>query len=191
MKRREFFRLGANKIAKAATQQLADTAARRAKRWFRPPYAKAELDFLLACDRCGKCIDACSFGVLFPLPARLGFDVAQTPAMDLVNKGCQLCDDWPCVTACAPNALIIEDDNLPVLAKAHIDQRECLPYNGPECGACQQTCPLPDTLIFDGIKPKINQDSCIGCGLCREVCIAQPKAIFVERYEPTVEPADS
>ena len=69
-----------------------------------PPFAVDELDFLLACTRCDKCIEACPHDVLFKLPARTGLQAAGTPAMDLLNRGCHLCRDWPCVAACEPDA---------------------------------------------------------------------------------------
>jgi ferredoxin-type protein NapG len=58
-----------------------------------PPYAQDELAFLLACTRCGACVTACPHGVIFPLAPRLGITVAGTPALDLLHKGCHLCED--------------------------------------------------------------------------------------------------
>ena len=86
MDRRDFFRTGARKTAEIAYQVASDRAARRAQSWLRPPFAVDELDFLLACTRCDKCIEACPHHVLFKLPARLGLRVAGTPAMDLLNR---------------------------------------------------------------------------------------------------------
>ena len=70
MKRRDLFRLGAQKTAQAVLEIAGAMAAARAKNWIRPPYALEELDFLLACTRCDKCIEACPHDVLFTLPAR-------------------------------------------------------------------------------------------------------------------------
>ncbi len=106
MKRRDFFKLGARKAAQVAYKVANDRATSRARNWIRPPFAVAELDFLIACTRCDQCIAACPHDVLFALPARLGIQVAGTPAMDLLVKGCQMCEGWPCVTACEPVALV-------------------------------------------------------------------------------------
>jgi ferredoxin-type protein NapG len=190
MERRDFFRLGAQKTAEIAFRLASETAARRAANWLRPPFAGDELDFQLACTRCDKCIEACPHDVLFKLPARLGIQAAGTPAMDLLNRGCHLCQDWPCVAACEPDALTLPDqgeDGAPArakLARVEID-------HGPECGACAHACPVPGALEWqDGVRPVINQESCTGCALCREACIVDPKAITVSTLVPDEETSE-
>ena len=186
MNRREFFKTGLKKASKSLVNAAVNHVRQRALRWIRPPYALDELEFLLACTRCNKCIEACPHHVIFPLPARLGAQVACTPAMDILNKGCHLCDDWPCVSTCEPGALSqpeVSGDNvvpLPRIALAEINKNTCLPYNGPECGACASSCPVPGTLLWRGERPYINTDTCTGCGLCREACIVQPRAIDIK-----------
>jgi len=59
MKRRDFFKTGARRAAGAVVDTLADSAEQRAASWIRPPFAKRELDFLLACTRCDDCVAAC------------------------------------------------------------------------------------------------------------------------------------
>ena len=189
MDRRTFFRLGIQKASKEAARGAESHVNQRASYWIRPPYALDELEFLLACTRCGECIKACPHQVVFGLSARLGAQVAATPALDLSNKGCHLCDDWPCVTACEPGALTRpspETDRsigLPLFAFADIHTGDCLPYSGPECGACQGSCPVPGALVWEHEKPHIDPDHCIGCGLCREACVTEPKAVGIRsRY---------
>ena len=203
MDRRNFFKNGFDKIAGSAIGVAESHAAKKAKHWIRPPYAKDELDFLLACTRCSACIDICPHNVIFPLPISRGAEVTLTPALDLLNKGCHLCEDWPCVSVCEPGALDLLLKNPKVdepepnqndidtpeveipllkLAIVSIDENICLPYLGPECGACKGICPIPDTLVFSAEKPSINQASCVGCGLCREICIADPKAVTIRSW---------
>ena len=194
MDRRDFFRTGVRKTAEIAYRVASESAARRAQRWLRPPFAVEELDFLLACTRCDKCIEACPHDVLFELPARTGLQAAGTPAMDLLNRGCHLCRDWPCVAACEADALKLpeqEEEGRPPPAKlAHvrIDPETCLPYSGPECGACAHSCPVPGALEWEGgLRPVINDDRCTGCALCREACIMEPKAVEVSALNPEEE----
>ncbi|HED32791.1 MAG TPA: hypothetical protein ENJ08_01050 [Gammaproteobacteria bacterium] len=199
MDRRAFFTRGAGKAAQAITKHAADQARKNATRWIRPPFAIEELDFLLACDRCADCIDACPHDVIFPLSSKLGVKVYATPAMDLLNQGCHLCEDWPCVQACTRGALTRPDSHqgeqdkeanketgektgprkLPVLAVVSINKETCLPYSGPECGACN-ICPVQGAMSWEMQKPVINTLLCTGCALCREACIVEPKAISVK-----------
>ena len=182
MKRRDFFRLGARKAAEVTAQLASQKVAWHAEAWLRPPFAQEELNFLLACTRCDKCIEACDFDVLFKLPADLGRTVAGTPAMDLLNWGCHLCSDWPCVKACEPEALKRphQSNGLVKLARVRIEPDACLPYAGPECGACAHSCPVPGALEWEGgVRPVINNELCTGCALCREACIVDSKAIAV------------
>jgi ferredoxin-type protein NapG len=192
MERRDFFKLGARNAAHVTYKLASARAANRARNWIRPPFALAELDFLLACTRCDQCIEACPHDVLFALPARLGVQVAGTPAMDLLAKGCHMCDGWPCVGACEPNALAAAapEAPLPKLASAGIVTENCLPYSGPECGACAHACPVPGALEWDGGgRPVINQDLCTGCALCREACIVEPKAVAIATLPPDDAPS--
>ncbi len=187
MDRREFFRRGISKIADSAVKNIDEKAANNAKRWIRPPYAKTELEFLLACTRCNACIEACPHNIIFPLAIKNGAQVANTPALDLLNKGCHLCVEWPCVNACQEAALQVPlnetetalEPELPRLAKAVINIESCLPYNGPECGACAAACTVAGALAWQSERPSINVELCTGCAMCREQCITEPKAILI------------
>ncbi len=185
MDRRHFFRKAVQTTGKKVVEHVDAKARQKASRWIRPPFAIDELEFLLACTRCGECEKACPHGVIFSLSTRLGAQVAATPAMDLLNKACHLCEDWPCVAACEPAALIIRDNEenkkpLPKLALLDINEKSCLPYSGPECGACAASCPVEGALVWNMTKPTINMERCTGCSLCRESCIVEPSAINVK-----------
>ncbi len=197
IKRRDLLMRGARKAAEIVSHLAAKKAAWQAENWLRPPFAKPELEFLLACTRCDKCIEACPHGVIFPLPARFGHHGAGTPAMDLLNRGCHLCGDWPCVVACQPEALKHPggggETPPPVrLARVWINPEICLPYLGPECGACAHSCPVPGALQWQGgLRPVIDAEKCTGCALCREACIVEPKAVEISVVIPDEENAGS
>ncbi len=195
MDRRDFFRRGVASLTKAVVEGVKPGINAQAGHWIRPPYALDELDFLLACTRCGACIEACPHDVIFSLPFRSGIKAANTPALDLLHKSCHLCTDWPCVTACEPAALLQcpapdHDEKtipLPDIATARIETSQCLPYKGPECGACQGVCPVPEAMVWVLGKPRIDPEHCVGCGLCREACILEAKAISIHSKYQTSE----
>lgn len=185
MDRRSFFRRSFGKASEAAVKHMDDKVSAKAARWIRPPFAIDEIEFILACTRCNACIEACPHDVIFPLASRLGASVVNTPALDLLNRSCHLCDDWPCVTACEPSALKLPEADKPEaitppkIAHAEIDTDTCLPYSGPECGACVPLCPVSGALYLEMEKPIIDQDECVGCGMCLEACIMEPKAVKI------------
>ncbi len=231
MNRRGFFKHSFSKVANVSSEYIEHKIEEKAKGWIRPPFAQAELDFLLNCSRCGDCIEACPHQVIFSLPIQRGASVAGTPAMDIPNNACQLCTDWPCVTSCKDKALsfsvnqimaqdnaeekivdetkvtieqteenIVETDqtepvempqakDCPPMASAHINESLCMPYSGPECGACMGSCPIPNTLVWHNEKPSIILENCIGCGLCVQTCITSPKAINITHYQLPIEQA--
>lgn len=140
--------------------------------------------------------------MVFGLSAQLGAGVVGTPALDLLNKSCHLCDDWPCVQACDETALSLPDvdqdneiapieaaeptarepvDKLipPKPAQLTIDTTTCLPYQGPECGAGDNSCPEPGALSWDEV---ITDALCVGCGLCREACIMGLAALAIRQF---------
>jgi len=204
--RRSFFRQGLRKASEIAVKEV-EAHIKRKIRWIRPPYALAELEFLLTCTRCGDCISACPHQVIFPLPASVGTQIAGTPALDLLNKACHLCPEWHCLKVCQPRALRLpqtehENDKsfenqsdtsniavknkveiipipLPRLALSKLDESRCLPYKGPECGACRGVCPVEGAMVWNMEKPRIIKELCVGCALCRVACIVEPKAIAI------------
>lgn len=183
--RRDFLKKALSKTAELAVKEAQEQANHRAAKWIRPPYALAELEFSLACTRCDACISACPENVIFQLPAHTGVMAAATPAMDLAHKACLLCEDWPCVNACEAGALIFpepdsdEEIPLPTLSICYIDTKKCLPYTGPECGACESSCPIEGALSWHQERPTIIRELCVGCSLCLVACILEPKAIKI------------
>ncbi len=187
LSRRQFFQ----RSLKAATEASDQRSMEISKLWFRPPFAAPELRFLDLCTRCHDCLRVCPTGVIIPLDERYGRRAAGTPALDLVSNACLLCEDWPCVQACEPKALSIPDeadeDDIPLgpMATALIDESSCLPFLGPECGACRDVCPVEGAFRFLGIRPFVDWKHCVGCGLCRQACVTDPKSIRIASYEVT------
>lgn len=95
-----------------------------------------------------------------------------------------------CGEACPTGALIPIINTIPVLASvpkkysmglSRIDRNLCLAYQYDSCGECYYNCPLKDKAMLDrppdyvsssptGIRPHVNEEHCIGCGMCGFVC---------------------
>lgn len=165
----------------------------------RPPGARGEKDFSSRCVKCGRCIEACPYAAIVPASADAGSAVG-SPTLDLRNQACRLCHDFPCAAACPTDALrdvaAVEDVDM---GHAVIDEGLCIALQGMRCEVCYRACPLIDRAITidyrlregDSIHsvfaPVIDEQACVGCGLCVERCvIGQPEvAIKVVRGDST------
>jgi ferredoxin-type protein NapG len=171
--RRDFFRDSVRSVAKAAQEyaQHRDGAAAQAPRpvrtdWLRPPGAVEDRRFLERCTRCGDCIKACPPGAIL---AHAGDG---TPVIFADQSPCLLCDDFPCIAACATEALVpvkgIGDVRMGVAAVSH---QLCTAGQG--CHACVSKCPTNAlALDLESLRLVVRADACVGCGMCETVCKA-------------------
>lgn len=162
-----------------AATSTGETVARSRRRVFplhRPPGAIEEEAFLEACTKCGDCAAACPHDAIIPGSARLD-RAARTPTIVPLNTACQMCPDTPCITACEPRALRLEQPLK--MAEARIQPWACLAYQGTFCSVCREQCPVPGAIKVDEGKPVILDDICTGCGVCQHVCPAPESAILL------------
>jgi ferredoxin-type protein NapG len=168
--RRDFLKDSVLSVAKAAQEFAqerdavpvqAPTPARTD--WLRPPGAAEEADFLERCTKCSDCIEACP-------PAAIVVTADGTPGIFADHTPCMLCEDLPCIAACATDAL------LPVaragdvrMGVAAIVQRLCTAGQG--CHACVSKCPTNALdMDFESLRLVLSPALCVGCGLCESVC---------------------
>lgn len=164
-------------------------ASRGESSLLRPPGAQGESDFMTRCIKCGKCIEACPYQALKPAGNEAGMAVG-TPRIDARDQACRLCEDFPCVDVCPTGALRDVSARSDVrMGVAVIDEEGCIAFQGMRCEVCYRACPLIDQAIVidyrmregDAIHtlfaPVIDEDACVGCGLCVERCVVS---------EPTV-----
>ena len=72
-------------------------------------------------------------------------------------------------------------------------RKNCVPLtDGQECGNCARHCPTGAIQMVpsgparpNSVKvPVVNEERCIGCGACENLCPARPfSAIYVEGHE--------
>lgn len=138
---------------------------------YRPPWAVAERPFVMTCDRCGDCIDACPEHVLV-------YGRGNLPEIDFDKGGCSFCGK--CTQACEPGGLRAPD-NHPWRLRAFIN-KACLANQGTQCTDCGEACPA-HAIIFrrqvDGSTvPIIEEMFCTGCGSCVSACPTSAVKVF-------------
>ena len=143
----------------------------------RPPHAVPEPEFIAGCTRCDACIEACEPLALFRAPESEGL-LAGTPLIDASGQPCLMCEDMPCVPAC--EAGVLRMDAPVAMGLAIIDPNNCLAYHGTVCTACVERCPVEDVMTMEAGRPKIDSETCTGCGVCLYVCPAPTNAIHLE-----------
>jgi len=170
--RRDFLKDSVVSVAKAAQEfakhqevvpeQTAPAPVRTD--WLRPPGAADEALFLERCTKCGDCAKVCPYGSITFHPQN------GTPVIFADQMPCYLCEDMPCIAACATEAL------LPVAGReqirmglAVVSHRVCTAEQG--CHACASKCPTDAlSMDFDRQRLVVTTERCVGCGLCEQVC---------------------
>lgn len=148
----------------------------------RPPGAGSEEQFLARCSGCGDCIAACPANALVEVedPRLPG---GRSPVLRPWDQACVWCDEFPCIAACEPAALI--PANGLAIGVASIDKSRCFAWAGQPCDYCYDRCPFPGTaLTLEGGRigvPVVHDDACVGCGMCEYICLTTPAAIRVQR----------
>ncbi len=149
----------------------------------RPPGALPEESFASSCIRCGRC------GVVCPVIAirfidTLGPD-GGTPYIVPTERACILC--MKCTAACPTGALVPLAAEREVQARvtmgtARIGMNRCWAYRERDiCRACWYACPFPDLAIRldEMLRPSVDPEHCVGCGLCAEACPTEAGAMMV------------
>ena len=169
--RRDFFKDSVFSVAKAAHEFVKhkdaprDQAAPPARTdGLRPPGAVEEALFLERCTRCSDCAKACPYHAIV-------FDRRDgSPVIFPDQMACHLCEDFPCITACETDALLLVDTPRDVrMGLAVVSHRTCTAGQG--CHACVSRCPTEAlSMDFDTLRLVVASGQCVGCGLCEQTC---------------------
>ena len=147
----------------------------------RPPGAMEEARFLDACERCGRCVDACPADAIFLLD-RTHASATGTPVIDPDRAACVVCDGLQCTQVCPSGGLAkLTDPSMIRMGLARAYEPLCERTRGQHCTSCVDRCPLGDAAIriVGSGPPEVRSPGCVGCGVCQFCCPTSPKAITV------------
>jgi ferredoxin-type protein NapG len=196
MDRRRFFRQGLRELLKLlakavdpverAARQLADLQKYDAPvrepepgPWLRPPGARPESDFLMACSRCQECVRVCPAHCIKLDPT--GIKGGGAPYIEPNEMPCVMCDGLLCMPACPTGALVPTDRAGIDMGTAVWDENVCVRSHGEECTACVDHCPVgPAALEVIDNRIVVHESGCTGCGTCQSNCPTEPKSIVVQ-----------
>jgi ferredoxin-type protein NapG len=147
----------------------------------RPPGAQPDRGFLAACIRCEQCVEACPWDALRIAGVEAGLGLG-TPYVISREVPCYVCEGYEelrCVSACPTDALLPVSDRTAIhMGTAVINEENCIAYAGAVCRACWHACPIEGAILFDWEnRPVVDEQACIGCGLCDHACPTEPSSI--------------
>ena len=157
-----------------------------------PPGSVGARHFFQHCTACQLCVSVCPNGVLRP-----STDLARLmqPVMSYERGYCRP-ECTKCGDVCPTGAILpltVADKSAVQVGHAVWIKKNCVPLtDGVECGNCARHCPTgaiqmvpSDAGNPDSLKiPVVNEERCIGCGACENLCPARPfSAIYVEGHE--------
>lgn len=157
-----------------------------------PPGALSLRHLASRCTGCQLCVAACPTGVLRP---STGLENIMQPHASYERGYCRP-ECTRCSDVCPAGAITpitkAEKSSIQIGHAVWIKEN-CLPLtDGVSCGNCARHCPSGAiTMVLsdpdNGQSPKIpvvNEEHCIGCGACENLCPARPfSAIYVEGHE--------
>ena len=184
--RRGFFRDTLGKVAREVARRAEDRVAPR--RYFRPPGARPEPEFLALCTRCGDCVGVCPVHAIRNAPPSAGL-AAGTPLLEPAVQACVVCHDMPCATACETGALVVPSNGWAGvrIGALELDTERCITFHGASCGVCARACPVGEqALALDAAgRPVLRPEGCVGCGVCVTSCVTTPSSLRLNVLRPS------
>ncbi len=156
-----------------------------------PPGAESLKHFRQHCTGCQLCVSVCPNNVLRP---STDLTSMMQPESSYERGYCRP-ECTKCSEVCPAGAIkkiAKEDKSSTQIGHAVWVKKNCIPVtDGVKCGNCARHCPVgaikmvalsPDNKELR--VPVVNEERCIGCGACENLCPARPfSAIYVEGHE--------
>ena len=172
--------------------KIEDKVAPKRQTPITPPGSISARNMATRCTGCQLCVSECPNDVLRP-----GTDLMNLmqPVMSYENGYCRP-ECTRCSEVCPAGAIkpiSKEAKSSTQIGHAVWIKKNCIPLkDGVECGNCARHCPTgaiemvpsdPDD-EESAFVPAVNEEMCIGCGACENLCPARPfPAIYVEGHE--------
>ena len=143
-----------------------------------PPGSKSVKDFYRRCTACQLCVAECPNNVLRPSTDLRHF---MQPEMSYERGYCRP-ECTRCSELCPTGAIrkITKEEKTQYhVGTARVNPDLCVVEQGVECGNCARHCPAGAIrLVKDEAtgyrRPVVNEERCIGCGACENLCPARP-----------------
>ncbi|MRX81843.1 4Fe-4S dicluster domain-containing protein [Eggerthella sp. HF-4214] len=180
--RRGFLAAGAASVALVGVGGFGAVTKQADAAFVRPPGAASGAELVASCDRCQKCLQACPYGIVTPVPLAESLVAYGTPTIAYEHGFCDFC--MKCVDACPTGALayggLAERD----MGVAVVVRDACVAWDWAGCTVCKEECPVEGAITLDEQdRPVVHPDYCDGCGKCEQVC---PSA-SLRAYDASVE----
>lgn len=143
------------------------------------------------CTACQLCISSCPNGVLRP---STGLKQLMQPEMSYergyCRPECTRCSDV-CPTGAIHPISVADKSSTQIGHAVFIFENCVVNTDGVKCGNCARHCPTGAIQMLPSVAgdpaspqlPVVNEERCIGCGACENLCPARPfSAIYVEGH---------
>lgn len=157
-----------------------------------PPGAIGIKNLESHCTACQLCVQVCPTGVLRPSTSLATFMQPESSyETGYCRPECTRCSDVCPSGAIRP--IKVEDKVSTQIGHAVWIKENCVALrDGVHCGNCARHCPVQAITMVPSDSdnpespwiPVVNDERCIGCGACENLCPARPfSAIYVEGHE--------
>lgn len=167
--RRGFLAAGAVGAALVGTGGVGALTRQADAAYVRPPGATSNAELVAACNRCQKCLQACPYGIITPVPLAENIIAYGTPTVAFEHAFCDFC--MKCVDACPTGALAYGGPRERDMGVAVVLKDACVAWDWAGCTVCKDECPVEGAITLDDHdRPVVHADYCDGCGKCEQVC---------------------